>query len=251
VADLFDGKTLDGWKVLWGGRWTVEDGAITGRWWEPATDEGKKEKEEFEKKVGMAYGPHGWLCTEKEYGDFVLACRFKIDEHGRAGLCVRYPSAKWGGDPAWEGYEIQIEDSEGPGAWDPSGCVYAVVRAYPGLTKTGDWNDYRIYCRGTLSSREQTGGSRITIYLNGKKAVDFVDSDRTDPRDRTKVTPGPRSLKGHIGLQIHDRDKTIQLKDVRIKTVQSEADARSVRGMQGSRVGRSRVGRLDSLGQIG
>ena len=55
---LFDGKTLDGWNPLPGGRWEVSDGAIVG-----SQDSGEKR--------------HGMLLSEKQYGDFIFRMKYK------------------------------------------------------------------------------------------------------------------------------------------------------------------------------
>jgi hypothetical protein len=78
---IFDGKTLEGWKVSaktghsaksknrTGGKWEVEDGAITGRQDEP--------------------GNGGIIITEKEYGDFEVALEMKNDDGPDSGLFFR------------------------------------------------------------------------------------------------------------------------------------------------------------------
>ncbi len=64
---LFDGKTLNGWEVCNGKAiYKAEDGAIVG-----TTAEGS---------------PNSFLCTKKEYGDFILEFETKTDPalNGRA-----------------------------------------------------------------------------------------------------------------------------------------------------------------------
>ncbi len=194
---LFDGKSLDGWEPLWGGTWAVEEGAISGRWTlpEPEKTSGKK--------------PHGWLLTREEFADFVLKLKFRITEGGNSGICIRHPAARREGDPAFEGYEIQIEDTRRAEAWDPSGSVYAAARAFPGLARSGEWNEMTIYA----------SGPRIAVHLNGKKAADFLDTERTDPRDASRMSAGPRSAKGLLGIQIHDKEKKIEVKEVEVKPI--------------------------------
>ncbi len=194
---IFDGLSLDGWEPLWGGTWAVEDGAIAGRWTlpEPEKNSGKK--------------PHGWLLSREEFADFVLKLKFRISPEGNSGICIRHPKARREGDPAFEGYEIQVEDTRRAEAWDPSGSVYAVARAFPGLTRSGDWNDLTVYA----------SGPRIAVHLNGKKAADFLDTERTDPRDSNRMSAGPRSAKGFIGIQIHDKEKKIEVKEVEVKPI--------------------------------
>jgi hypothetical protein len=198
---LFDGKTLDGWQVLWGGVWTVEDGAIAGRW------------DPQQERPGSSLKPHGWLLTAREYGDFALRLSFKVDRGGNSGVCVRYPRARFLQDPAFAGYEIQIWDVAGEAAEFPTGCVYALARAYNGLARPEAWNELEVFCRGP----------RITVLVNGSRAADCLDLGRLDPRTG-EPSPGPRSLHGFVGLQIHDRGKTVRFKDIAIKEIAGQEE---------------------------
>ena len=52
-VELFDGKTLNGWSVHSGfAKYEVEDGVIVG--------------------TAVKGSPNSFLCTDKEYGEFVL-----------------------------------------------------------------------------------------------------------------------------------------------------------------------------------
>ena len=53
-VSLFDGKTLDGWHLMNGAKFVVEDGVIKH-------NEG-----------------HGWLRSDKEYADFILRLEFRF-----------------------------------------------------------------------------------------------------------------------------------------------------------------------------
>src|ERR1041384_7812940 len=78
---IFDGKTLEGWKVsaktghsrtsknTSGGKWEVRDGAITGSQDVP--------------------GNGGIIITEKEYGDFEIALEMNNDFGPDSGLFLR------------------------------------------------------------------------------------------------------------------------------------------------------------------
>lgn len=51
-----------------------------------------------------------WLLSEREYGDFLLELEFKFRNGGKSGnggIALRAPL---GGDPAYEGLELQITD---------------------------------------------------------------------------------------------------------------------------------------------
>ena len=59
-TSLFNGESLDGWIQRGGkARYTVEDGCIVGR--------------------TIPKTPNSFLCTEKQYGDFILEYEFKVD----------------------------------------------------------------------------------------------------------------------------------------------------------------------------
>src|SRR5580698_32286 len=60
-TDLFDGKTLNGWKRLAGtADYKVENGAIVG--------------------TTIFNSGNSFLVTDKEYGDFILEMDVKIDD---------------------------------------------------------------------------------------------------------------------------------------------------------------------------
>src|SRR5436305_9737177 len=73
---MFDGKTLNGWEVCNGSAtYTIENGVITG-----TTAKGS---------------PNSFLCTKKEYGDFVLEFDVMTDPALNSGVQIRshrYPA---------------------------------------------------------------------------------------------------------------------------------------------------------------
>src|SRR5690242_10577984 len=75
-VSIFDGKTLDGWHTNrerivhgTGGKWQVEDGAITGKQDPP--------------------GNGGVLMTDQDYGDFELNLELKPDWGIDSGVFLR------------------------------------------------------------------------------------------------------------------------------------------------------------------
>ena len=74
-TDLFDGKTLDGWGIHSGyAKYRVEDGAIVG--------------------TAVKGSPNTFLCTDKDYGDFVLELEVKCDPRLNSGVQIRSQIAK-------------------------------------------------------------------------------------------------------------------------------------------------------------
>ena len=67
---IFDGKTLDGWVVRSGfAKYHVDDGAIVG--------------------TTVKGSPNTFLCTEKEFGDFILEFEVKVDPRLNSGVQIR------------------------------------------------------------------------------------------------------------------------------------------------------------------
>jgi hypothetical protein len=162
---LFDGKSFKGWE---GSRtwFRMEQGAIVGG------------------SLKEAIPQNEFLCTTREYGDFVLRAKFKlIGEGTNAGIQIR--SKRLPNSNEVSGYQADLGD----GWW---GCLYdearrnrLVAAADPTLTaklvKSGDWNDYLIRCEGP----------RIRLYINGVMTVDYTETESGIPQ------------RGVIGLQIH------------------------------------------------
>ncbi len=140
--------------------------------------------------------------TMKQFGDFLFSLGWRctaIDDN--SGVFLRFPNLD--GQPASiadaHGYEVQIDERGfdfGPNVFGDSlsktGAIYKLAPARVGAAKRlGLWNTYEIEARGR----------RIVVRLNGELVCDFID-------------PGPRSLRGYVGLQYHTGH--VQFRDVRI-----------------------------------
>lgn len=188
-TDLFDGKTLHGWKFVGsrGSGYFVENGILVS-----------------------APDTHGNLFTEAEYANFVLRFDFKLTEGANNGIGIRAP---FEGDAAYAGMEIQILDHDAAvykGKLRPAqyhGSIYDVFPAKTGFLKpTGEWNQEEI----------SAIGSHIVVKLNGTVIVDADLSTVTDP-EVLKKHPGLRRATGHIGLLAHD--SRVEFRNLRIKTI--------------------------------
>jgi hypothetical protein len=94
--NLFNGKTLKGWKVLNGkAEYTIEDGAIVGH-----------------SKLNT---PNTFLCTEEIFGDFILELDFKVDNRLNSGIQFRSNSFKEYNNGRVHGYQSEIDPA--PRAW--------------------------------------------------------------------------------------------------------------------------------------
>ncbi len=173
-VDLFDGKSLKGWKHA------------------------DKHGEGYGVKNGAIYcgkGSGGKLITEKEYSDFVLRFEFKLAPGANNGLGIRAPKE---GDAAYVGMELQILDNRHPKwarlqPWQYHGSIYNVVPAKRGsLKEAGEWNYQEVVAMGR----------KIRVILNGDTIVDADLNDVTDPKTLMKH-PGILRESGHIGFLGH------------------------------------------------
>lgn len=167
-----------GWTALYNGR------DLTG--WEEVKTKNTWHAEG--ERLVCTGGGGGWLSTADEYADFELELDFNVPPGGNSGVFMRTPRT---GDPAHEALEIQILDDDADihkdiKVWQHTGSIYAVVPpSKPMQKKAGEWNHYRIVCRGP----------QVAVWLNGEK-VSEADMDREE-----KLRSRPR--RGYIGLQNH------------------------------------------------
>ena len=182
-VSLFDGKTLDGWKLAAHGKaeYSVKDSTIYGK-----TVEGS---------------PNSFLASEEEYGDFELEFEVKVHDELNSGVQIRSreknekdvaaDNSKGGnGLGRFHGPQVEIEASPGQ-----AGYIYGEATGYGWLSeepkdpthshshmKNGEWNQFRIVAKGP----------HIRTWINGHAVGDLNHEGiyKTHP-------------KGHIGLQVH------------------------------------------------
>jgi hypothetical protein len=163
---LFDGRTLDGWHQLGGkAAYRAEDGQIVG-----ATRPNQ---------------PNSFLCTDREYGDFVLELEFKVDPELNSGVQIRSESTPEYQKGRVHGYQVEIDPSDrawSAGIYDEGrrGWLAPLKDNEPARKafRQGQWNRVRIVAKG----------DSLRTYLNGVPAADLIDA----------MTP-----RGFIGLQVH------------------------------------------------
>jgi hypothetical protein len=217
IPVLFDGKNLDGWVKRGGkGSYEVVDGVIVGR-------------------CNVKGGGNTFLCTGKDYGDFILELEVKSDKGLNSGIQIR--SHSFEKDTTYDfgdkqikisanrvhGYQVEV-DNNANRLW--SGGIYDEARRgwlFPLPTnapasksyRLGEWNRYRIECRG----------ASIKTWVNDIPAADLIDAE---------------TMNGFIGLQVHSADNPdyqVRFRDIRLKELgehkwQTAWDCRSFEGME-------------------
>jgi hypothetical protein len=155
---IFDGKTFKGWEGDTNKSFRIEDGAIVG-----GTMKAKIPRNEF-------------LCTTRNYTNFVLRLKFKLLGGLAANAGVQIRTKRIPNHYEVSGYQADMGD---PSWW---GCLYDESRRNKVLAKSNidevnkvlkrdDWNDYIIRCEG----------KRIVLALNGQQTVDYTETEPNIP----------------------------------------------------------------------
>jgi len=187
-TNLFNGENLDGWKQLNGkAKYEVIDGVIVG--------------------TTVVGTPNSFLCTEKNYSDFVFEVELLVEPNMNSGIQFRSLSKPEHNNGRVHGYQCEVDPSDrawSAGIYDEArrGWLYPVVlnpNAHSAL-KMGEWNKYRIECIGTS----------MRTWLNDIPVAHLIDDMTSE---------------GFIALQVHGIGKNkekegqqIKWKNVRIKT---------------------------------
>jgi 3-keto-disaccharide hydrolase len=175
-VQLFNGKDIDGWKTHpdQPGKWEIKDGAIT------------------------CSGPASHLFSEREYENFHLRVQAKINRDGNSGAGFRSAFGKW-----WDGKRGKT----------PQGYEAQIIGNPNFNFKTSRlFHEHEIACVNETHMRPDewftmeviANENRITILVEGKTAIEFVD-------------PATRPMRGHFAL-LHASSKTaVHFKKIEIK----------------------------------
>ncbi|MBL9135454.1 MAG: DUF1080 domain-containing protein [Verrucomicrobiales bacterium] len=154
----------------------------------------------FVLRDGVATGEGGmglWWFSGRTYTNFVLRGEFLQEQPiADSGVFLRFP------DPAqdpWiavnQGHEMEIGD---PTPEDPTwrtGSMYPFCASTRANTRpVGQWNSYQIACIG----------HHYAVWINGEQVTAWTD-------------PNQRTLRGFIGLQNYNDDKTVRHRNLRIR----------------------------------
>ena len=176
---LFDGKTLDGWQVLPGGEWKVENGVIIG-------SQDKSERR------------HGMLLSDKTYTDFIVKLKYNSLK-GNSGFYFRAKKVK--SRVSVKGFQAEIDagGADVGGIYETAGR-YWVSRVSPEevskFYKKHQWNEMII----------KAVGQDTQVYVNGYKTVDL----KNDPGS----TEGYFGLQLHGDQEMHVEFKDIEIIDL-------------------------------------
>ncbi len=178
--NLFDGKSLDGWKINENKEsWKIEDGKI------------------------VCHGERSHLFyvgEDKPFKNFELEAEVMTTPGSNAGIYfhTKFQETGW---PRF-GQECQVNVTQS----DPkkSGSLYGVVDVpNPGL-KDNEW--YKTYVK--------VEGKHVVIKINDKTTVDY-----TEPEGKEAFSPDfeRRLGEGTFALQAHDPDSKVYFRNIKVR----------------------------------
>jgi len=215
---IFDGKSLNGWHVSAktghskasefksGGKWTVQDGAITGTQDIPGNGgivitDGQYGNFEVVLEMNNDFGPDsGLFLRSTEDGK---AYQAMIDYHANGNLMGVYGEGL-GGKPSLRNFSFgekvtEIKPVEAAGA--PP--LPVLPESWPHFWRHGQWNEVRARISGNPPT--------VVTWINGVKFMEYTDTEKRLPDS------------GGIALQVHGGgDLTTQFvryRNIRVKRI--------------------------------
>ncbi|MDF1737723.1 MAG: DUF1080 domain-containing protein [Verrucomicrobiales bacterium] len=181
-VELFNGKNLEGWTQRGGvAKYHVEDGVIVG--------------------TTVPKTPNSFLCSDKDYGNFILEVEYKVDPNLNCGIQFRSLSTPDYKDGRVHGYQAEIDPSDrgwSAGIYDESrnGWIGDLSKNPEAryAFKQNDWNHYRI----------EAVGNHLVTFINGVRAADITDDT---------------TAKGFIALQVHGIGSNPDIMQVRYRNI--------------------------------
>ena len=208
-VELFDGKSLKGWRARphFDPR---KEAAFTDEERQQKQDEWTKILEQHwsvdSENAEIVSDGHGvFLTTEKEYGDFEFHVDWKmVQPNGDSGIYLR-------GCPQVQIWDPNNEKAHKHGADKGSGALWNNGKEHPGKwplvladKPVGEWNNFRI----------RMIGSRVWVWFNDKLVVDGAVMDNFFDRSQ------PMFARGVIQLQTHGSET--RFRNVRVREIDSQ-----------------------------
>ena len=180
---LFDGKSLNGWTPMPGGKWEVNDGTIIGT-------SPKNERR------------HGILLTDREFSDFVVKAKFRVID-GNSGFYFRAERVK--SRVSVRGFQVEVDKTQNTGGLYETGGRGWVHRPTAEVIKK------RLYKPGEWTDLELSAiGGHIVVKING-----VVSSEL---KKETRHLRGHIGLQLHGGQNMHVEFREIAILEVQEKS---------------------------------
>lgn len=179
---IFDGKSMDGWKVGENAStFSLENGTLKVA--------GPRAHIFYDGKAG-----------EHNFKNFEFKAQVMTTPGSNSGIYF-HTQYQEGGWPS-KGYEVQVNNSHTD--WRRTGSLYGVQDVKDVFVDDNVWYTEHIIVQG----------KHITIKINDKIVVDYVEPEEV----ATKVKDGGRKISnGTFALQGHDPKSIVYYKDIMVK----------------------------------
>jgi len=180
---LFDGKTLNNWKVGENAQtFSVDSGMI---------------------KVNgnTAHLFYKGPVNNHSFKNFEFKADVMTKPHSNSGIYFHTQFQ----DSSWPqiGYEVQVNNSHTD--WRRTGSLYGIQDVKEVYVLDNVW--YTEYIK--------VEGNHVTVKINDKTVVDYTQPDNVPPPDKK----GPINSSGTFALQGHDPGSTVYFKNIMVKVL--------------------------------
>jgi hypothetical protein len=183
-VSLFDGKTLNGWKVGANpGTFTIENGTIAVN-------------------GNVAHLFYDGELMNHDFKNFEFKAQVMTTPGSNSGIYfhTEFQESGW---PA-KGYEVQVNNSHTD--WRRTGSLYAIEDVREVHVKDNEWYTESI----------TVNGKNVVIKINDKTVVDYTEPENlqrpNDMRNR-------RISSGTFALQGHDPKSKVYFKDIMVRAL--------------------------------
>jgi len=183
-VSLFDGKSLDGWKVGENAStFSVQDGTIIAH-------------------GNTAHLFYAGPVKDHNFKNFEFKADVMTEPGSNSGIYfhTQYQESGW----PEKGYEVQVNNSHTD--WRRTGSLYAVQDVKDVYVKDNVW----------YTESFSVQGKRVIIKINDKVVVDYTEPDNVN---RPEDMKGRVLSSGTFALQGHDPNSKVYFKNIMVKSL--------------------------------
>lgn len=181
---LFDGKSLEGWKVGDNANtFSVQDGAIVAN-------------------GNVAHLFYDGPVQQHLFKNFEFKAEVMTRPGSNSGIYFHttYQQSSW----PQKGYEVQVNNSQSD--WRRTGSLYAVQDVKEVYVKDDVW----------FTEYIQVKGKHVVIKINDKTVVDYTEPENVQ---RAKGMEGRVLNSGTFALQGHDPGSKVYFKNIKVRAL--------------------------------
>ncbi len=183
-VSLFDGKTLNGWKVgTNASSFSVDSGHIVV-------------------KGPVAHLFYDGPVNNHDFKNFEFEAQVMTKPGANSGIYF-HTAYQEGGWPE-KGYEVQVNNSQSD--WRRTGSLYNIKDIKEVYVKDNEW----------FTEYIKVEGKHVTIKINNKTVVEYTEPENPE---RSKGQEKRLISNGTFALQAHDPNSVIYYRNIRVRSI--------------------------------